>query len=115
MIKENTAIEKSSKEVTEEENYKIMRRCPRFKFCNAPKCPLDYFINDRVKLTGEDKCALPKSIRKRIGKGTELEYQGMTKREWIGKKIWEAKSDEAKREIIEKGKIRLAKLRQNQS
>lgn len=101
------------KEITEEENLRVMERCPRFKFCNAPICPLDYFQEERVKLGGEDKCALSKSIRKRIGKETALKYQGMTRREWTGMKIWEAKSDEEKREIVEKGKNQLAKLRQN--
>ena len=112
MKQEKNTIKKQV-EITEEENVKIMQKCPRYKFCNAPKCPLDYFRDERVKLAGEDKCALPKSIRKRIGKGTALKYQGLTKKEYTGMKIWEAKSDEEKREIIEKGRIRLAQLRQN--
>jgi len=114
-MKQETNTIKKQAEITEEENTKIMQRCPRFQFCNAPKCPLDYFQDQRTKLKGEEKCELAKSIRKKIGNGTSLKYQGMTKKEWIGTKIWEAKSDEEKREIIEKGKIRLAKLRQNRS
>ena len=98
--------------ITEEENVKIMEKCPRFQSCNAPKCPLDYFQDKRTELEGDDKCALPKSIRKRIGKGTALKYQGMTKREWAGKKIWDAKSDEEKREIIERGRKQLSKFQQ---
>ena len=104
---------KTIKVITEEENYKVMQKCPRYKFCNAPKCPLDYFQDQRTKLEEEEKCELAKSIRRKIGDETALKYRGMTKREWAGMKIWNAKSDEAKREIIEKGKIRLAKLRQN--
>ena len=109
-MKKETNTTKRQTEITEEENVKIMQKCPRYKFCNAPKCPLDYFIDKRTKLEGEEKCELAKSIRKRIGKGTALKYQGMTKREWTGKKIWESKSDEEKKEIIERGKKQLAKM-----
>ena len=112
MTKNKSAIKKQV-EITEEENLKIMQKCPRYEFCNAPKCPLDYFIDERVKLADEEKCKLAKSIRKEIGKGTALKYQGLTRREWAGMKIWESKSDEEKKEIIEQGRKRFAKLRQN--
>ena len=98
--------------ITEEENVKIMQKCPRFQFCNAPKCPLDYFQDDRIKLEGEEKCTSAKSTRIKIGKGTVLPHQGLTKKELAGTKIWEAKSDKEKREIIERGKERLMKFRQ---
>lgn len=98
--------------ITEEENTKIMKKCPRFQFCNAPICPLDYFQDERVELEGEEKCALAKSTRKRIGKGTILPHQGMTKREYAGMKIWEAKSDKEKKIIAERGKKQLAKFQQ---
>ncbi len=95
-------------EITEEENVKIMRKCPRFQFCNAPKCPLDYFRKERVELAGDDKCKAPKSIRKKIGKGTKLQYQGMTPREWAGMIVWKGKSNEEKERIIERGRKQLA-------
>ena len=109
MEKETDTIKKET-EITEEQNVKIMEKCPRFQFCNAPICPLDYFQDERVELDGEEKCALAKSIRKRIGEGTALKYQGMTRREYAGKKIWDAKSDEEKREIIERGRKQLSKF-----
>ena len=106
MTKETNTIKKQA-EITEEENLKVMKQCSRFQFCNAPKCPLDYFQDERVELKGEDKCKLPKSIRKKIGKGTALKYQGLTKKEWTGIKIWNDKSDEERREIIKRGKNNL--------
>ena len=46
MEKETDTIKKQI--ITEEEGVKIMRKCPRFQFCNAPKCPLDYFKDKRT-------------------------------------------------------------------
>jgi len=110
MEKETDTIKKQI--ITEEENVKIMQRCPRFQFCNAPICPLDYFQDERTKLEGDEKCVLAKSIRKRIGKGTALKYQGMTRKEYAGMKIWNDKSDEEKRGIVERGRRQLSKFRQ---
>lgn len=96
----------------EQENLKILKQCPRFNECSVPICPLDYYQSQRVKLEGEPKCTLAKSIRMRIAKGTELKYQGMTKREWDGKKRWDAKPEAEKQIIIERGKKILQKVNQ---
>lgn len=88
----------------EVENVKILAKCPRFQSCDAPICPLDYYQSSRVYEEGDKKCDMEKGVRVRIGKGTELKYQGMTKPEWAGKMSWENKSEEEKQAIIERGK-----------
>lgn len=96
--------------MNETENIKIMSKCPRFKSCSVPKCPLDYYRDQRTVLNGEPKCEAFKSIRMKIGKGTQLKYQGMTKREWDGKKRWDARPEAEKQALIERGKEALKKL-----
>ena len=64
------------------EETELMEQCPRWNYCSVPKCPLDPLIDKRVKLQGDPSCTLAKSIRTRIAKGSELPYQGMTKKEW---------------------------------
>ena len=103
------------KKITEEENLVIMKKCPRFEKCSVNKCPLDYFINQRVELQGEPKCSLGKSRRKRIGKGTNLPYQGMTKREWSGEKRWRELPEEKKRIMIERGRKYLKPFQKGQN
>ena len=95
--------------MTNYENDKVMELCPRYQECSAPKCPLDFFQDERVKLEGEEKCSMAKSIRMRIAKGTKLKYQGMTKAEWTGKQNWDKKPEAEKQAIIKKGKETLKK------
>lgn len=73
---------------SEAEVLKIMQQCPRFKRCSVPVCPLDLKQDDRVRLPAEPKCTLPKSKREKIGKGTALPRQGLTKREWAAQEYW---------------------------
>jgi len=71
----------------------ITQKCPRFKNCSAPICPLDPLQDNRTYLEGEDRCQLPKSRRLRIADGTSLPKQGMTNREWAGKQSWDQLSE----------------------
>lgn len=82
--------------MNETKSIKIMRECPRFERCSVPVCPLDLLRDKRDALRDDSKCHLPKSRRHRIGKGTDLEHQGLTKREWAAVKRWEALSEDQK-------------------
>jgi len=60
--------------MTEEENIINMRRCPRFRDCSIPKCPLDYWALERTELPEDEQCSLYRLLvrgkhKKRI-KGT---------------------------------------------
>ena len=57
-----------------EENIKNMERCPRFKSCNIPKCPLDFWMSERTELTEDKKCVLFKMI---YGKKTAKMRKGV--------------------------------------
>ncbi len=46
--------------VTETENLKNMERCPRFQACSIPKCPLDFYMKDRVEMAEDERCPLMK-------------------------------------------------------
>ena len=67
-----------------------MKKCPQFNSCNATFCPLDYYQKERVIEKDDTKCPQKKFIRYNIGKDTELPLKGLTKREWIGKKLSES-------------------------
>lgn len=71
----------------------LMRRCPRYLRCCVPVCPLDLLQDDRMRLKEEPVCTLPRSIRHRIGKGTALPRQGLTKQEWAARIRWESLTD----------------------
>ena len=46
-----------------DENLKNLEKCPRFNFCSANICPLDFYVNQRTYIKGEDVC--PFTIKKR--------------------------------------------------
>ena len=46
----------------------LYRKCPKFEFCNAPRCPLDRDKNNREKLPHEEKCTAQKRTIRRIVK-----------------------------------------------
>lgn len=81
----------------------ITRECPRYERCSVPICPLDLLQDGRTRLAGEPVCTLPKSRRLRIGQGSELPRQGLTKKEWAARQRWESLT-EAERQC------RMAKL-----
>jgi hypothetical protein len=60
------------------------RECPSFNVCSAPLCPLDPGIKMRIKLPTEDRCKA---------------YQGLTKREWDGKRRWDSLSEAEQKRI----------------
>ena len=74
-----------------------MSQCPRFLKCSVPVCPLDFLQELRTKLPRESECKLGKTRRFRIGKGTALERQGLTKREWAAQQRWESLDEAEKR------------------
>lgn len=76
-----------------------IEKCPRFKKCSVNKCPLDSESNLRVKLSGEKKCDMAKSIRLKIGKQYSLLELGLTKAEYTGYKKWMSRSEEEKIKI----------------
>jgi hypothetical protein len=53
------------KEPTEKENLINMQRCPRFNECSTPKCPLDYWVEQRSELPEDKKCVLLKLLGKK--------------------------------------------------
>ena len=69
--------------MTEEENNLNMRHCPRFESCSIPKCPLDYFMNERVELPDDKKCILIAGRGKRV----DGNVRGHLKR-IVGKYAW---------------------------
>ena len=66
--------------------------CPRYESCSVSKCPLDPDIDHRNKVPGEEKCSMRKSVRLRVGgqNSQVLPLQGLTKKEYIGKKNMDA-------------------------
>ena len=70
--------------VTEQENLVNMKRCPRFEFCSIPKCPLDFYMNERVELSEDERCVL-------VGKSRSKRVEGnlTTKMRGLQTFIWE--------------------------
>ena len=79
-----------------------MRKCPKFKNCSVPICPLDLNQDYRDRVKNESKCKLSKKRRMRIAKNTKLERQGMTKSEWAAKKRWDGLAESEKQRRIAK-------------
>ena len=71
-------------EPTEEQNIENMKRCPRFGFCDIPRCPLDYWMKDRTELKDDKKCIL---ISPRGGR-VDGNIRGILKKK-LSKYIWE--------------------------
>jgi hypothetical protein len=80
--------------------------CPKYEHCNVNKCPLHYHYK-KLELMPDDKeqkCKLPKTIRKEIGIYFKLHNKGLTEREYGGYTRWENMS-ESEREV-KKQKLR---------
>ena len=66
--------------MTPEENVENMERCPRFQSCSIPKCPLDYWMNDRIELADEERCVIRgKTKSKRVKGNRSATMRGMSK------------------------------------
>jgi hypothetical protein len=57
--------------IKEQDNLKNMMQCLRFESCSIPKCPLDYYMKERVELPEDNECPLTRLLvvgkrRKRI-------------------------------------------------
>jgi hypothetical protein len=70
--------------------------CPRFEACSVPVCPLDPEQAARVRLPGEDRCALGRTYRARIAARFPevLPGRGLFPRELAAVRRWEALSRE---------------------
>jgi hypothetical protein len=58
----------NQKEITEKQNIENIKQCPRFETCSIPKCPLDFFMSERVELPEDERCPL-RGIRTKRTKG----------------------------------------------
>ena len=56
--------------MNEEKNLANMERCPRFRRCSAPLCPLDIDMDKRVEYSGEPRC--PLMVKLKTKKNKEL-------------------------------------------
>jgi len=87
---------------------KPYRECPRYQKCSVNSCPL-HPIFPEIYTDPEDsqvKCTLEKEVRFRIGSKYPdlLKFQGLTPREWAGKKRFEGLSEEDKELVRERGR-----------
>jgi len=48
----------------ENENINNMRKCPRFESCSIPKCSLDFYMEERTQLPGDEVCPMMRFIGK---------------------------------------------------
>jgi len=46
----------------EVENLRNMMRCPRFVGCDIPRCPLDYWMQERTELPEDKQCPLTRLL-----------------------------------------------------
>jgi hypothetical protein len=86
----------------------LMRRCPSFGVCSAPKCPLDPDAKKRVKFGVDEECRAWKTSRTRVVEearaeggqaaavAAELPGGGLTPQEAAGKRAWDRLSEEEK-------------------
>ena len=69
IIPKSLVINKAMNKPTKKENLINMQRCPRFSECSIPKCPLDYWADERSELPEDKKCILFKLLgKKRTGR-----------------------------------------------
>lgn len=75
-------------------------QCPRFERCCVNVCPLhpNYKKLKSADSDPEQKCTLPKSIRKRLG--VSLAWKGMTEKEISGAKRWDSLPENVKQTRI---------------
>lgn len=79
-----------------------MADCPQYKWCSAPKCPLDRDMKKRKYFRGEPKCTLSKAKRMELGK--DLPNKGLFPKELAGYKAWEKRNHESKQSFNEEAK-----------
>lgn len=60
-----------------------MKKCPRFDGCSIPRCPLDFWMKNRMELPEDEKCILIASRGKRVSGN----IRGNLKR-IIGRFVW---------------------------
>ena len=86
---------------------KWVKNCSRWGKCSIPICPLDPDQELRVKLPGDPKCTISKNLRYRLGEGLPL--HGLTKKEYAGRKLWEALSEDEKEKVRKRVRERFEK------
>lgn len=78
----------------------LFKECPNFMKCSVNNCPVSEKYPDLDTLPGdtERKCKLTKEKRLKIVSENNLNllYGGLTKREYIGKKMWDNLTPEEK-------------------
>jgi len=75
---------------TGKENLENMEKCPRFEGCSISKCPLDYWINERTKLSEDEKCILFRLCGKR--KSNKMKGILSPKMKDVVRFVWDKKS-----------------------
>lgn len=66
------------------ENLERMKRCPRFEFCSAPKCPLDELVDQRIQLGGEPTCPYTTRLKSRRVRPIPKQVRKFLKPDGIG-------------------------------
>ena len=89
-----------------------MKRCSRFEYCSAPKCPLDVLINMRIQVDDDPVCQMNKATRHRYWLSLPnnlkelLPFQGYFEVEYnrrkAGKTAWDSLPEEVKQVRISK-------------
>ena len=70
-----------------------------------PKCPLDEFVDKRIRLSGEPKCVATKKVRIRIG--SDLKHKGLTGPEYGGIVRMHGSFNAYSKQLLGKGSIQL--------
>ena len=90
-------------------NKKPYHECPSFLNCSCNRCPLDPEMNTRIHYSDEPKCKANKPTRLKIAQKFNslypnlLPHQGLTAKEYAGKKRWDSLTDEQREKITTQG------------
>jgi len=102
----NKPISENIIKCSEDQALAIMQQCPKWDHCNAPKCPLDPFINLRYEEPGDPKCKLSRNKRHEIWENLPadlkkcLPFQGYFEKEYNYRKRFFGMTEGQKQELI---------------
>jgi len=91
---------------SEDQVLAIMQQCQKWYQCNAPKCPLDPFINLRYEDPEDPKCKLSRNKRHEIWQNLPedlkkyLPFQGYLEKEYNYRKRFFGMTEGQKQELI---------------
>ena len=57
-------------------NLANMQKCPRFKRCSIPRCPLDFYMKDRIEWRDEPLCQLIAKTKSKRNRGIRTSTMG---------------------------------------